>query len=29
VTHEEVQIIAKKSEPKMTLIIKELLASID
>ena len=29
VTHEEVQIIAKKSEPKMTVIIKELLASID
>lgn len=29
VTHEEVQIIAKQSEPKMTLIIKELLASIN
>jgi len=29
VTHEEVQIIAKQSEPKMTLIIKELLASLN
>jgi purine-nucleoside phosphorylase len=29
VTHEEVQIIAKKSEPKMTVIIKELLSSIN
>lgn len=28
VTHEEVQIIAKEAEPKMTLIIKELLSSL-
>ncbi len=28
VTHEEVQVIAKEAEPKMTLIIKELLSSL-
>lgn len=29
VTHEEVQVIAKSKEPKMTIIIKELLASLN
>lgn len=29
VTHEEVQVIAKSKEPKMTIIIKELLSSLN